>query len=153
MDIRRKLSGGYKVAAAAAGHRNESPYRASRLSSVYHTKGDKPTPIFCSDGRRHVCAGVLQPNGTFRKTVRREHLLQKPPAIAIQKSVLNQLFSLGCRMVEVVLASTGQRLRAPLERFTTRGFSLNRGYGEQRALPLSQWEDAENPQEVLDYEP
>lgn len=94
--------------------------------------------VFTDDGRRRVCVGTLR-GGVFTKRVRDSHILRKPRAIALQDEALSILREAGCHTVEAVLDG-GKILRSPLERFATRGFGLDRGFGAQTALPLAQWD-------------
>ena len=72
-------------------------------------------------------------------------MLQRPRAWACDVAVLRQAEALGARAVEVVDTETNTTYRAPLERFWTRGIRVNRGYGEQVALLLSDWLPAGQP--------
>lgn len=109
--------------------------------TVYPRERRKSTgrKVFCDDGTRRVCVGTLE-HGVFTKRVREHHILQKPRAIAIQASVLDELQAAGCRFVEAVL-DDGRVLRAPIERFAAKGFCIDRGFGAQTALPLAQWDE------------
>jgi hypothetical protein len=69
-----------------------------------------------------------------------KHMLQKPRAWAVDVAVLHEAEALGARAVEVVDTETNTTYRAPLERFWTRGIRVNRGYGEQVALLLTDWQ-------------
>ena len=64
-------------------------------------------------------------------------MLQRPRAWAVDVAVLRQAEALGARIVEVHDLEDGTVYRAPLERFWQRGIRVNRGYGEQVALLLS----------------
>lgn len=77
----------------------------------------------------------------LRKLVRgREHLLHKPRrAWAIDAGVLVAAEQRGARVVEVLDTETGTVYRAGIARFHTSGFTIDRGYGEQRALALEHW--------------
>lgn len=90
-----------------------SPYRLEKLPS-----GERALT-------RRVCAS--------------RHFLHKPPAIAIGRRVLEWAERQGATVV-CVLDTEGKRFyRASLATIKARGFWVNRGSGEQRALPLSHW--------------
>ncbi len=99
--------------------------------------------IFVDDGRRRVCVGTLE-GDTFVKRVKPEHILRKPRAIALQDSVITELKESGCRTVKAVLDG-GKTLTAPIGHFVTHGIHIDRGFGPQVALTLSQW-SADNGQ-------
>lgn len=76
----------------------------------------------------------------FYKRVRgRTHFLQTPPAIAFDKRSLFDAEQAGARHVEILDTETGIRYRAPIRLLRQRGFTLDRGFGEQIALPMKHW--------------
>lgn len=105
----------------------------------------KGRPVYVQSAARLVCAGVLR-GDVFVKSLRQEHILRTPPAIAVSSEVLAELRSAGCRAVECQV-DDGRVLTAPLTAFFERGFELERGFGRQVALPLRFWaqHDAEQP--------
>lgn len=94
------------------------------------------TPIFLPDGRcvGEVCDGVYN---TRRR--RSAHMLQKPPAWAIDLVVLDELRRAGVRSVAVHEVERGETFTASLEAFYRQGVRVSRGFGEQIALPLAYW--------------
>lgn len=76
---------------------------------------------------------------TLHKTIRARHYLRKPPAIAFDVAVLEQAERAGAHFVEVRDADTGTIFRTTIHHIHERGFTLNRGYGEQIALPVNGW--------------
>jgi hypothetical protein len=78
---------------------------------------------------------------TLRKRVRGSvHLLQQPrKAWAVDAAMLADAERRGGVLVEVVDGETGQVYRAGVALFRQRGFTVSRGYGEQRALALEHW--------------
>jgi hypothetical protein len=104
-------------------------------------------PIYTASGK---VAGVFdQVERVFRKRCRAEHVLHSPPAIAIDEAVLLRLHQLGCKRVEVELVESGRTLSAPFSAFEDYGFRLDRGHGEQIALPLGRWRVEEPEQPTL----
>jgi len=124
-----------------------NPFNYSTTCDLQPVKGNF-IPIHTWDGRRRICVGKFS-GGVLYKSVKPEHLLRKPPAIALQADAIPELRRLGCREVVATLTSTGERLYAPLDAFERYGFLVNRGYGEQVALPLSRWEHEDCRQGVL----
>jgi len=79
-------------------------------------------------------------DGVLRKAVRKSiHFLHTPPAIAWDRCVLEEAERLGATRTEVVDLESGTVYSAPLSAFFRYGIRVNRGYGEQLALPLSRW--------------
>jgi hypothetical protein len=65
------------------------------------------------------------------------HLLHHPRrAWAIDAQVLVDAERAGARLVEIVDQETGEVFRAAVAQFHAKGFSVDRGYGAQRALAL-----------------
>lgn len=94
--------------------------------------GRKPQPVRRSDGR---AVGVVV-GDEYRRTLRPEHVLQTPPAIAADVEVLAQAEALGA-VVGVWTLPDGSTATLSLAEFRRRGFPLNRGFGDQLAVPLS----------------
>jgi hypothetical protein len=104
-------------------------------------KGGVKLEVVQYDGRRWFCAGNYDPESrVLVKQLAWQHLLRRPPAIAVQASVLNELESLNALGV-VTIMPNGRRLFATLEDFRRYGIAINRGFGEQVALPLKRWRE------------
>lgn len=76
---------------------------------------------------------------TFQKTIRKDHFLQKPPAIAFDIDSLYKAEQAGAVKVQVTDRDSGQIYSALLSLIRSKGFLLNRGYGDQIALPMHEW--------------
>lgn len=78
---------------------------------------------------------------TLTKRVRGSaHMLHHPRrAWAIDAGVLVAAERRGARVVEVLDTETGTTYRAGIAQFHLRGFTVDRGYGEQRGLALEHW--------------
>lgn len=83
-------------------------------------------------------AGKVQ-GDTFYKTVKPQHFLQRPPAIAFDVSVLDQATKAGAVKVVVTDSSTGTQYISTIEHIREAGFYFNRGYGDQVGLTFSGW--------------
>jgi hypothetical protein len=75
---------------------------------------------------------------TLYKTIKPEHFLRRPPAIAFDVSVLDQAIKAGAVKV-IVTDSTGTKYKANIEHIRKAGFYFNRGFGDQVGLLLSGW--------------
>jgi hypothetical protein len=101
------------------------------------------------DGVRWFMAGDYDAAaGVLVKRLEWRHILRRPPAIAVQASVLEELERLGAKGV-VTIMPNGRRLFAPLSEFRLHGIVICRGYGEQVALPLKYWREAEGEKNRL----
>jgi len=101
------------------------------------------------DGRRFFKAGDYdKAAGVLVKRLEWNHILRRPPAIAVQASVLDELERLGAKGV-VTIMPNGRRLFASLSEFRLHGIVICRGYGEQIALPLKYWREAEEEKNRL----
>ncbi len=94
------------------------------------------TPIY-SNGR---VVGEVRGDGYFQKHVRGSiHFLRKPPAIAFDLATLDAAERAGAHSVEIFDDETGLHYRSTLRRVRVKGFRAARGYGEQVALPLREF--------------
>ncbi len=89
-------------------------------------------------------------DGVFHKTVRAsEHFLRKPPAIAFDRSSVEDAQSAGATVVEVVDEEAARSYWATLATVKEHGFAVDRGHGAQVALTLGHWRatryEAEKP--------
>ena len=109
----------------------------------------KGKPLKGFDGKRAFTAGYVAGH-TFYKEVRDNHILNFPPAIAIQLSIFEQLERLGIENVLVFNRDTGDEFLAPLGCFKTKGILIDRRYGKQIALPLKYWENT--PKATFNFE-
>ena len=93
------------------------------------------TPIFIGN----LVVGKVE-GDVFLKSIRgSRHILRKPPAIAFDVSTLNQAEQAGAVIVQVVDQETGITYRAQIAHIKDVGIRIDRGYGEQIALPLEGW--------------
>lgn len=76
-------------------------------------------------------------NGVFRRTVAEKHYLQKPPALALENHVIDQLKKNGCRTIVFIDRQSGTERKATLDHFIEAGIPIQRGgWPKQLALPL-----------------
>lgn len=75
---------------------------------------------------------------TLQKKVKGSvHQLRKPPCWAWDKVVLEEAEKLGGVQTEITDIETGMKYKARLSDFHVHGILINRGFGEQIALPLA----------------
>jgi len=103
--------------------------------------GDNP-PIYVRDNTPIYVSGRDKPIGyvsgrTFFKTITgSKHLLQRPKAIAFDRSTLDDAERAGATQVSVRDVETGSIYIAPIADIRRFGFPVLRGYGNQVALSL-----------------
>jgi hypothetical protein len=86
---------------------------------------------------------------TFYKTVSgARHFLRQPAAIAFDVQSVKDAEAAGAGYLEVLNADNGKVYRAPMGTLWAKGFRLNRGYGEQLALALGEWNRGEVPEQL-----
>ena len=68
-----------------------------------------------------------------------KHILHKPHGIAFDRDILDRAKAAGAVRVWVRDRESGDVYRAELAAFWRSGVELNRGYGEQVALPMAFW--------------
>ncbi|BCW99828.1 MAG: hypothetical protein KatS3mg024_2655 [Armatimonadota bacterium] len=91
------------------------------------------------DGVRTFVAGYYhEATRTFYKFLKPGHILQKPPSIALQACVVENLHRRRCEWIAAVTPD-GDVLTVPFALFTLKAEVLDRGYGAQLALPLRYW--------------
>ena len=86
---------------------------------------------------KRVVAGTLGPDLVFRKTTR--HMLQKPPAHALDREHVGELTRCGCRELEITHEEVGRATiyRISFDAFLRHGFQIERGHaGPQVACPV-----------------
>lgn len=77
---------------------------------------------------------------TFTKSIRGSvHFLRRPPAIAFDVSTIDQAAEAGAVRVRVVDSETGTVYQTTIDHIREKGFTFNRGFGEQIALTLEGW--------------
>lgn len=67
------------------------------------------------------------------------HMLRHPPCWAFERHILEQAHEAGATLVEVHDTETGVTYSVPLSTLWQKGFRIQRGHGEQIALPLNLW--------------
>jgi len=75
----------------------------------------------------------------FHKSIKPNHYLKKPPAIAFDVESLKDAEQAGAIWVHVKDKVTGVVYKASIAQIWRAGFEFDRGFGLQRALVLSAW--------------
>lgn len=139
------LSGLLTNHCVASNHKNQNPaarpgeWRITEMNYKNNTtrKPNKQEGIPIYSGQRVI--GSVR-NQVFRKVITgSKHLLRQPPAIAISLDALQGAVRAGAKQLEVYDRETKTTYRATIKQFLEGGFTFNRGFGEQMALPLDGW--------------
>lgn len=103
--------------------------------------------LYTSSGKHAGC--TVQNDVLYRTARSSKHLLRKPPAWAFERHILEKARRMGATQVLVEDADTKTVYTAPLSAFDLYGITIQRGYGEQVALPLLRWQVHRNAQGQL----
>ena len=90
---------------------------------------------------RGQLVGRMQGGWLTKRVSTRAHQLRRPPAWCIDRAHLGRLEALGAAGV-VLVDETGAEWRATVAEFRLYGIPIDRGHGEQVALPLARWRRA-----------
>lgn len=93
--------------------------------------------LYTADGRHSGC--VLDGSRLVRTVRGSVHQLRRPPAWSFERNILEQAHTAGARVVEVTDTETGVTYSTSLATLWQKGIRLQRGHGEQIALPLNLW--------------
>lgn len=93
--------------------------------------------------------------GVFRKILKPQHFLFKPPAIAFGIGSLKQAVEAGATLIHITNAATGEQHWATMLMLNVKSFTIERdGFEIQLALTMNHWrkneaEAIKHEQEVL----
>lgn len=111
-----------------------------------YNEKDKKDQIFYNQKGKVI--GRLVGKTLQKKVKGSVHRLRKPPGWAWDKKVLEEAEKLGGTESEIKDIETGTKYIANLSIFRVHGILINRGHGEQIALPIAYWttDEEDNPQ-------
>jgi len=69
----------------------------------------------------------------------KRHMLQQPRGWSIQLSILRQAKIANVKSVEIIDTELGVIFSSPIDSFWSDGIFVDRGFGEQRCLPINFW--------------
>lgn len=96
------------------------------------------------NGQGKVCGSIVQDKSgviTLEKRVKAsKHFLRVPPGIAFDKAIIEQAQQAGVTLTRVIDTESNTTYTANLEEFGRHGFTVSRGFGEQRAVELRRWD-------------
>jgi hypothetical protein len=83
--------------------------------------------------------GTFTGNTLFKRLDERKHFLRHPPAIAYDAEVIEEAYEREVEYLVVEEIAQGELYTAKIDLIYEFGFEVNRGHGEQIALPLQYW--------------
>ncbi len=104
------------------------------MATVTHTTR---RVLYTADGRHSGCE--LDGFRLVRRVRGSLHQLRRPPAWSFERGILEQAHTAGARVVEVHDVESQTTYTAPLALLWQKGIRIQRGHGEQIALPLNLW--------------
>lgn len=114
---------------------------------MYHYTRDKEQIQYFYNQRGKVIGRLV--GKTLQKKVKGSvHQLRKPPSWAWDSAVIKEAEGMGAKDTEITDSETETKYKASLIDFHIHGIPINRGYGEQIALPIAYWttDEGDNPQ-------
>ena len=125
---------------SAAGGGTSAQGNAHRRVHCMGNERGCQVPIRRADGR---VIGVVR-GDTYFKKIHDKHFLDKPRGIASDVDALRQAQNAGAIYFVAHHVESGRDYRAPIARFFSRGIRVNRGYGEQTALVIGDFNCDDN---------
>ena len=80
--------------------------------------------------------GWFEGDTFIKPVVGSKHKLRKPPSWAIQAEAFDEEVKPNARELVIIDRESGLRYRVSIETFARHSFRLNRGFGDQYALPI-----------------
>ncbi len=80
-----------------------------------------------------------------KRVIGSRHFLRVPRAIALDIASLDESENAGATHVAITDTETGCIYQASISFIREHGFRLNRGFGEQIALPIAKWQSKGEP--------
>ena len=122
--------------------------------SYLDTTVGKSIPRKQEDGKAIIgsngkVVGVVMKDTLHKRVNSSKHFLRKPPAIAFDKDCIDKAKKLGATKIMVHDIDTKKRFMANYKEFEEHSIKLNRGFGEQLALPISMWNELDPNQLAL----
>jgi hypothetical protein len=138
---------GVRPGTPAAGVEKRASAGFSLKSIVHPSVKSGGIPI--EDNGRVV--GYLRGTILHRKMVGSRHILTNPPSIALGIDPLNKAIQLSAETIWIQDTETGLEYRTDIWNFKNKAILINRGFGDQMALPLVYWRvtDPRHPEDQL----
>ena len=92
-------------------------------------------PVIMSSGK--VCGHIV--GKKYIKRIQNEHMMQKPPAIAIDKDIFVRFIQPQCDRLFILNMDTGEFYSSSVDNFLKHSFYLDRKFGGQLALGMEWW--------------
>ena len=102
--------------------------------TAYHKS--QAVSICRADGR---IIGAVRGDTFEKRVAASKHFVRKPPAIAFDIQTLMDARAAGAVFIHVTDVESGRDYYSTVHTVLHDGFSLNRGFGNQVALPIGRW--------------
>jgi hypothetical protein len=119
-----------------------------------HNKTQNGIPMYSERGKH---AGEVI-GAEWRKNIVTDWMLRTPPALAVDVVTLKAAINAGAEWLVITNTQSGITYRTSIDKFLSKGWELNRGFGLQRAMTLPHFEQTrggavihEPPSEVQEY--
>ncbi len=106
--------------------------------------------VYSSQGK---VIGRIENDTLIKNIYKSRHMLQYPPALCWDESILNQAEDLGVVKIEINELEEGKKYKASILDFRNKCFSVRRGYSNQIGLTLAHWKiESQDDDEQLAFE-
>jgi hypothetical protein len=83
--------------------------------------------------------GIVANNAFIKNLHSSRHFLRKPEAICFDIESIEKVVKLGAKLIKILDLDTGRIYEASIALLKEKGIHINRGFGDQIALPLRYW--------------
>ena len=100
-----------------------------------YIESNQGEPVIMSNGK--VCGHII--GKKYIKRIHKEHLMEKPPAIAIDKDIFARFIQPQCDRIFILNMDSGEFYSSSVDNFTKNSFYLDRHFGGQLAMGMQFW--------------
>lgn len=104
------------------------------------------TSVAIRGNNGQVVAHLLDGTTLHKDIQGSKHLLRKPAAIAFDRNTIDVADAYGGQVITVFDKETGTTYWVEMHVFEEKAFLIDRGHGEQLALPMKYWQTKEKAQ-------
>jgi hypothetical protein len=100
-----------------------------------YLESNQGEPVIMSNGK--VCGHII--GVKYIKQIHTDHIMLKPPAIAIDKDIFARFIQKQCDRIFILNMDSGEFYSSSVENFAKHAFYLDRHFGGQYALGMEFW--------------
>jgi len=101
-----------------------------------HTRQASQDAIFGGNGK---VVGVIIDDTFHKRVYASKHFLRKPPAIAFDKSSIEEAVKKGANKIMIHDKESKKRYQTSMSDFNEGSFEFDRGFGKQVGLSIDKW--------------